>query len=538
MINYFKQNKFLFLISFIFLLIRLPFLGQMYLLHDERDIIMSGYSIAKTGHDLYGHLMPISFGGINPDNPLFAIYFSALGWLFMPGRSVFAARFPFVMVSTTLIFLVYEIIYMITKDKKLSIITTIIFCFSPWVFHLTRLAMDVSVAIVYILIAILLYLKNKRWISYIFLFLTFYTYQGFRILIPILLIYLEIFFLIQKNNYKKFAINNVLNILFFAALLLSIVFIDARITANRFDQLVFSKNEVLTQDVNFKRNTTIAPPLISKLFYNKITVSFDYMVSTFIKGQDFSYLFKTGDFSAINGNASSGQFFLVFFIFYYAGLIIMGKRMKINNFYIAGFALIGLLPAIVRAGSVTFSIRSMVSVLGFSFVIALGLKEYFDLKNLINKKLYVIFNFILLSFLAINVTYFTYDYYFRRPISVGEQYNENERILTTELLSSADKQIIYHMYPYEPYMSYAFLNQSVNFSDIQNALSNQKTYIANNILFLKCIKYTDLMKQENIIIHERCLSEKEYEGLLNSKRVYKTLHYHDYSQKIAYFFIK
>ncbi len=538
MLNYLKRNKILVALAFLFLIIRLPLLGQMYLLHDERDIVMSGYSIAKTGRDLYGHFMPINFTGINPDNPLFAIYFSALGWLLMPVRNVFTARLPFVLVSTALIFLVYEIIYEITKNKRLALLSTVIFCFSPWIFHLTRLAMDVTVAIVYLMGGMLLYLRKKRILAFILFFLTFYTYQGFRILIPVLLVYLELFHYSSKKDTQSFIKNNLVNGLFFLFLILSIVFIDAKVTANRFNQLVFSQNEGIAADINFKRSTTIAPEVISRAFYNKMTGSLDYVVSTFIKGQDFSYLFKNGDYSAINGNAAAGQFFLVFFILYYLGLFALGRKFDRNNWYIPGFALLGLLPAVIRAGSVTFSIRAMLSALGFAYILALGFesgKKILDsyspfIKNVIVASLSLI--------LLVNVVYFGYDYYLRRPISVGEQFNANEKNLVDYMNQYNKPLTVYHKYPYEPYMSYVFLHQNVDFRTVQQTLANKSKFIVDGTSFVPCIPYKELLKVEHSVIHDQCLKDEEARTFPNLRKVFKGIQNQDYTKKIVYFFVE
>ena len=536
--DYLKRNKWLCILALLFLIIRLPLLGQMYLLHDERDIVMSGYSIAKTGRDLYGNFMPINFTGINPDNPLFAIYFSALGWLVMPWRSVVTARLPFVLISTSLIFLVYEVIYEITKNKRLALLTTIIFCFSPWIFHLTRLAMDVTVAIVYLLSGILFYLKKKRLPAYVLFFLTFYTYQGFRVLIPFLLIYLELFHYSNKRDTQSFIKNSITSAVVFFLLVGSILFIDARVTANRFDQLIFSKNESIAADVNFKRSTTIAHPLVSRIFYNKATASVDYVITTFIKGQDFSYLFKNGDYSAINGNASAGQFFLVFFILYYLGLFALGKRFDKNNWYIAGFALLGLLPAIVRAGSVTFSIRAMLSALGFAYILALGYelgRKTLDNFSPLLKKLIMT---VLIGTLLINVIYFGYDFYARRPISVGEQFNANEINLVDYMQQTNREWKVYHKYPYEPYMSYVFLDNTVDFITVQQILAQKKPYAIGGTSFVPCVPYKTLLKVEQSVIHEGCLKEEEHRTYPNLRKVMKGLPYQDYTKKTAYFFVE
>src|SRR3990172_4458802 len=102
-----STKKILFALFILFILIRLPLLDQLNLLHDERDIVLSGWSIAKTGKDLFGKPFPLVFENISPNNPLFAIYFAALWFLLVPIKSVFLARLPFLLVSSLLVFICF-----------------------------------------------------------------------------------------------------------------------------------------------------------------------------------------------------------------------------------------------------------------------------------------------------------------------------------------------------------------------------------------------------------------------------------------------
>ena len=212
-LKYIKENRLIILLTIVFFIIRLPFLDQLNLLHDERDISLSGYSIAKTGKDLSGNFLPLNIKNIAPDNPVVSIYYSAAWWLLTSEKTVFATRFPYVFFSSFLVYLVYKLIFIITKQKKLAYMTTIVFCFSPWIFHVTRLAMDVTIALPTLIIAIILQLKNNRKLSYIFYILTFFNYQGFRILIPFLILFFTVFNN-QKKELLKTTITNILFIFF------------------------------------------------------------------------------------------------------------------------------------------------------------------------------------------------------------------------------------------------------------------------------------------------------------------------------------
>ncbi len=531
------MKKLLLGLALLFILIRLPFLNQIFLLHDERDIVFSGYSIAKTGKDLFGNFFPLHFMHISPNNPLFAIYFSALWSFFVPIRTVFAARLPFVLVSAFLVFLVYWITFTVSKNKQKSLLTTIIFCFSPWVFHLTRLALDIPLAIVFLLAGVLLYLKQKRILSYVLFFLTFYTYEGFRLLIPFLILYLELFFVIRHGNRKNFFIKNTINLIFVVFLIISTLVIDRQTTQSRLGEIIFFNKPQLTQDVTFKRMTSIAPDTFKKLFSNKLTSSLDYMLGNFAKGQDISYLFEQGDYSAINGNTAAGQFFLAFILFYYLGFISFGKKPDARDFFLSGFAAIGMIPSLLSTNGSSFAIRSMFSGVGFAFIIASGIAYAIPfIRKSIKLRLLA---FILVIITAVNITDFAYNYYERRPVTVSELFNENERTLSAWLMSHKNtRYVIYSKSPQDVFLSIVYMdNKPLNLNAVQESLKKGYPFVWKNITVTHCTNLQDFMMKSNSLISDRCLDPEQFQQFsdINNKRIKERIMYKDYSEKPAYF---
>ncbi|MBP6994115.1 hypothetical protein KBB12_02645, partial [Candidatus Woesebacteria bacterium] len=110
-----KISIFFLFFSSTYFLLRCVALDQLYMVHDERDIVFSAWSLAKSGKDLFGHIFPISFEGISPNDPLISIWFSALFWLLIPLKNVFLARLPFVFISSFAPYLIYLIVHKITK---------------------------------------------------------------------------------------------------------------------------------------------------------------------------------------------------------------------------------------------------------------------------------------------------------------------------------------------------------------------------------------------------------------------------------------
>lgn len=539
--EYIITHKLLVLLAVLFLLIRLPALDQVYLLHDERDIILSGYNIAETGYDLTGKYLPLAFEGIHPKTPFLSIYFSALWWQIMPERSVFFARLPFVITTTLLIFLVYHLILVITKKKNLALLTSIIYCFSPWIFHMTRMALEVNLALIFTLTGSILYLSKKKWLSFIFFFCAFYSYQAYRVLIPLLLIYLELYFVFQSDlkSYGKYVKQVGMNIGIFILFFISSIFIDSKITSGRLSEIIFFDKDLLTKDVYFKRMTSTAPALLQRIFHNKLTSSFDYIIDTALKGVSLDYLFKKGDSSPTNGTTSGGQFFIFFLPLYLLGLVRLAVTKHISLIYTVGFVLIGLVPSLINSHSATFAFRSSFAALGFAYVISFGTlfawNRLMHLSPLLRKSIMVI----IMGVVLLSVQYFAYNYFTRRSITVSELYFEHERTLAEYLIENPDIRYVYHTSPSEAYLSYVFLNTDIPFDSVRADYSNKKDLQAGSVTFLNCTKHEDLFADQDKarVIFEGCANDKQKKVLIPDPAVGK-MPFNDISNQTAYFVVK
>lgn len=535
-------KKILILVSVIFFLVRLPFLDQIFLLHDERDAVLSGYSVAKTGKDLFGNKFPLSFEGISPNNPLFAIYYSAIWANFFP-HTVFWSRIPYVFISTLLVFTIYGIFFHITKDKIRCLLATILFCFNPWLFHLTRLALDIPLAIVFLTGGILFYFKNRKILAYLLFFLTFFTYQGFRLLIPFLLVYLELYFYLINKKTSSFLKNNFKNIIFYLLLIFLAFKIDLTVTTGRISEIIFFNSEKNVGQVIFRRNTSVAPELLQKIFSNKVTVPVDYVLTNFSKAFDPSFLFKVGDDSAINGNAISGQFFFILMLFYFLGIISLGKKTAAGDLYLLGFIPLGIIPSLLSVHGASFSIRGMLSAVGYSYLITLGISYLFQSVNLLKWKKYIL-GFLLLT-LVMNIVIFLYGYYARRPITVGELFNENEKQLAKFIHDNTEKKYtIYHDYPKDLFLSLVTVSDDsyLPMEETQKILKEGTPYRWKDYSFVICDKKRDYFTMSKVIVSEKCLEEKTYNNVIEAIRLKKLkvgqIFYTDYSLKTAYFIVE
>ena len=537
LISYLKKHRLLIIISVIYFLIRLILLDHAFLLRGERDITFTGFSLAHTGRDLYGNLLPLEFFGLDMPTPFLSFYYSALWWIIIPIKSVFTARLPYVISSTTYIFLVYELIKTITKNTKLAIITSIIFAFSPGIYHLSRLALEVNIGMPILLAGIILFLQKKRMWTYALFTLAFFSYNGFRPLILPLLLFLELYPWMNGSSFKSFIKMSLISTVFFFVLFGSSILIDGRMMLSRSSDLVFMSYDEITPKVIYLRNTSVAPEVLKVVLHNKITETIHYMIDIFLQAQDFQYLFFQGDKAAIYTSTFAGQFFLIMLPFYYAGFLFFGKNLNKKYLYILGFIPVALVPSLVNIDYISFTYRSVLATIGYAYIIACGFIFVMPYLSSIHKIVRASIIGVFIIFLGIELAYFSYNYVYRRPITMFEMFFESEKDIGEYLLHSDKNYYIYDDNPRNIVTTYYFLKDKPNMTEFQQLNNQNQEFSFDGHTIVKCPSSPDdLVIEPNMIVAESCLGVDRYKEFDSSG--YKTIAYEDFSFKKAFFIIE
>src|SRR6266404_3360144 len=98
---------------------------------DEAKVAWEAISIMKTGKDDHGNLLALyynSFGDYRPTG----IFYTAIPFLFLFGRTIFAVRFSGALFGALTVFPIYFISLIITRNKKVSFISSLILTIIPW----------------------------------------------------------------------------------------------------------------------------------------------------------------------------------------------------------------------------------------------------------------------------------------------------------------------------------------------------------------------------------------------------------------------
>ncbi|MDR0462854.1 MAG: glycosyltransferase [Pseudomonadales bacterium] len=183
---------------------------------DEAAIGYNGVAIAMQRRDEWLEFLPVSFRSFGDYKAPLAIYLVAAQSLIMP-ITLFTLRLPFAIASVFSILGVMKIVALLTKDNRYSTsiaaIAGLAMSFTPWSFHYGRLGFESGYALlllvwgVYFVLSNLLSERNRRgqlwlkkWFSWqmivggLLLVLSLYAYHSSRVVVPVLLVVLAVFF--------------------------------------------------------------------------------------------------------------------------------------------------------------------------------------------------------------------------------------------------------------------------------------------------------------------------------------------------------
>lgn len=434
---------------------------------DEASLGYNAYSIMETGQDEWGQHYPLvirAFGDFKP----FGYIYSTIPFIKTFGLSPFSVRLPSAIFGLISILSLYFIILLITKDNSLALLSALFLTISPWHIYMSRMAWEANVSLGIFLLGLTFFLLGLKkgylffFLSAVFFSFTLYVYLGYRILTPVLLIFIISFFL--KEHQLK--VKQVIVFLFIVFLLnlpfLNIIFSNQ--ANSRFGQINISSEQGTVLFVNEQRNFcgfTQNSFLLKTcyLIWNKPTVIFVIFLRNYLAAMSPDFLFLSGDTFKFINNPNHGGMYLWFFPLFFLGLAKIIREIKQSSyrFILWWFMLSPILSAV--AGPPNF-IRSNMVFIPVIIICSLGVYYAADiLKTLparrqILNKLFLTGIIVLagVSTLAMAVDYFLV--YTKKAMAWDEYYPKVYSFLKT--VDEEYKVVYFRKLNDEPYIYMLF----------------------------------------------------------------------------------
>lgn len=388
MLNFFKQYRYILLVILILLIaLGLRFFKLGVVPHgmtwDEAAIGYNGYAVITTRRDEWITRLPVSFRSFGDYKSPLAIYLNGLSTLVF-GMNLWAVRLPFALIGVGavlgMILLTRELGLKLGWHKKqlfwLSLVSGSFLTFSPWHLHYSRTGFESGLALNFTIWGVYLLMKsyNKNKVNFLYLLssvlffvLTLYTYHSSKIVTPLLVLMMIVWYKDKiLKSLGQFIISGILGgVILFP--LLKDSFLGKGL--ERAGTLIFVQSDSVLELIQ----------IFLKQFLAHLNPTF------LVMGQTTSFR---------HGDGSWGVLLPVTFFLTLLGVVFFFKKInqgKISRDYLFVFfwIIIGIIPAALGSELVPHSNRALLALPGFLLLAILGLKDFSNclVKTKINKKI-------------------------------------------------------------------------------------------------------------------------------------------------------
>jgi len=431
---------------------------------DETAIGYNAYSILKTGRDEYGQFLPLVFKSFGDYKPGFYVYLT-VPFVGIFGLNETAVRLPSALAGIASVYFPYQVCWLLFKKKPLSLLASFALALSPWAMHFSRGAWEANVVLLLSLMGLFWFLKTEKnktkylYFSAIAFGLTFLTYQGSKVFIPLLLLGILIFFF---KKIKTLPVKTIVISLFLLSLLaLPSLLAMATGGGGRAQTMSLFSYPRSEAEVQHLIDVDQGNKLYFNLFHSEGLSFFSRFSERYFNHFSSRFLFFEGDWSSLrHGPPYTGMLFLFDFIFLATGIYFLICLNKPETKFIFWWLLISPLPAALTRDSIQ-GVRSLNMVLPLMIIIGCGFYQII-IWLLKQKKLIAVLLAMGLGGLYIfSVAYSFEQYFYHYPLQSSKDWVYGYKQVVQEVypLKNDYQKIIFTDAYGQPYIYWLFYGQ-------------------------------------------------------------------------------
>lgn len=344
---------------------------------DEAAIGYNAYSLLQTGKDEHGNPWPIhfeSFGDYKPGG----LFYIVLPFIKFMGLTELAVRLPGALLSIAAVLLIYLLVVELFKNRNLALLASLFLAISPWHIHFSRGGWEVSAATTFILLGIYGFVKAQTnpkflFVSVLGFLLSIYTYHAARIVSPLLVLSLLVFYrkkLLSKwKPTKHLLLSGILGIVVCIPLLIDLLG-PAGVSRAAGVGLFADEGPFWRTNEQRGEHKEFASPL-STLLHNKAVNYGLAFAENYLEHFDGDFLFISGDDIQRNKVPEFGQMYLIQIVFLLFGFVAISQNTK-NWWPVLAWLLISPIPAALTFQS-PHALRAQNMVIPLTIISAYGL---------------------------------------------------------------------------------------------------------------------------------------------------------------------
>lgn len=429
--NFLKKNWKIILILVFALALRTFKLGSnpVSLDWDEASLGYNAFSILETGRDEYGKLFPLIFKSFGDYKPGLYVYLT-VPFIFLFGLTEFAVRVTSALAGVITVFAIFKLVSLFFKNKNLGLLSALVLCANPWHIHFSRGAWEANVALLFIVLGIYFFIKGlakkKLVLAAVFFGLSFLTYQGAKMMVPLILLGLLVFYFEKIKTLKK-------KDLFLPLILFALISMPIFLS-------LFSKSASrlkVMSVASHRRPIEITEEILRQVGGNKIAFGiYENEGIAILRGalgryfNHFSgkFLFFEGDWS--NQRHSAGYIGVLYYfdlIFLLLGIMSLFKATGRQKYFLCFWLLISPLPAALSRDAIQ-GIRSLNMVIPLTVIVSFGIYNFLHWLKTQRKIIIIGFSVTLGIACLWNFVYYLDQYYVHYPQKSSEywQYGYKE----------------------------------------------------------------------------------------------------------------
>jgi 4-amino-4-deoxy-L-arabinose transferase-like glycosyltransferase len=442
---------------------------------DEVSHGYNAYSILKTGRDEWGELFPVIFRSYGDFKLPVYIYLTAISEFFF-GLTPFAVRFFSAVAGIGNVILTYLFVKKlglrirpffvsgVVPDKYLALTSSLLVAVEPWSLFLSRPAFEANFALFVFLLGILFFMEGLKRpnfivVSFVFLGLSVWTYNSYRIFTPLMvlicfLIYRKRIFEILGNKPKIVAFLALVCLLFFVPMLFQFV---SRVGLARYFWVGIVDQGVISR-IEMARNAGG-----SFLIHNRITYFLWEFLQNYLSFFTPQFLFLRGGSNYQFSIPERGVLYFINMPFFYLGLISLlmvikerTNKYRSNLLLLISWFMLSPIPAsltrdaphVLRA--ITYIPVPMIFT-SIGVCVAVGVVRKFFHRNL-----YAVYLIFLLAFVVeYTRAYFgVYQRHYSRSWQYGysqladflkERYKDYDKIVVTKMYGEPHEFLLFYL---------------------------------------------------------------------------------------------
>ncbi len=450
----FRPHEFLVVAFLLMLAVGLRFVGlgnHPTFISDEASIGYNAYSILKTGRDEWGARLPLAFKAFGEYKLPGYIYATVLPMAFF-GLSEFSTRFMSALGGVVGAYFFYLLARRYAQELKMpafGYLALFFYVANPWLIQVSRLALEANLALAFFLAGVWFLGRDRPILSGVLVGLTLYTYNAFRVFVPLWLVGS---FLLGKIKWRQLRVV----VLVLAVLSVPLFVTGFRGTRERLGAVALWQDPGLVARIGEKRVACQAnlPAGICRRAYNRPVGYTAAFVANYLSHFSPQFLFLQGPGLAQYTMPGFGVAYLFEWVFLAVGAVYFFRSPR------RWPGLVVWLLAAPIANSVTGAahpVRSLMLAPMIPFLSALGAAYLYAHRPYFRRELLLVSVFSV----AVSLGYFANRYFSVYPLATGSIWQQGYRPLFQylEKIETRYDQIQVSKFYGEPHIFYLFYRQ-------------------------------------------------------------------------------